>query len=125
MFKDYYHLDSNNIVDAVHSVEVADVDGNEVTNLGPLLCQQRYRHPSSEWVECSYHVEVGDLYLSDEDAIYPPKPYPSWVKRTETKNWKSPIGDPPALSEEERNHTFDWDEENQQWVKMDPAPKYQ
>lgn len=122
--KQYYHLNQNNVVDAVHSVEVTDSYGNEVTNLGPLLCQQKYGHVSSEWVESSHNVEVGDLYLSDEDAIYPPKPYPSWVKRTETKNWKSPIGDPPALSEEERHHIFDWDEENQQWVKMDPAPQY-
>jgi len=123
--KQYYHLDSNNIVDAVHLVKVLDADGNEIANLGPLLCQQEYGHDSSEWVASSYHVNVGDTYYSNLDEVYPPKPFPSWVHKTETRNWKSPIGDSPTVSEADKNYIYDWDEENQQWVKVDSAPQYQ
>jgi hypothetical protein len=123
----YYHLDENNTVDCVCNIndqEILDPDGNEVPNLGILLCQKKYGY--AEWVYSEdSSISKGSVYYPELDEIYPPKPYPSWIHRTETKNWKSPIGDPPTLSEAEKHYTFDWDEENQQWVKMDPAPQYQ
>lgn len=122
--KQYYHLDENNVVDCLCFADVYDSDGNEIPNLGGLLCQQKHGHNSSEWKCKNYPVEIGDTYYPDLDEVYSPKPYPSWVHKTETRNWKSPIGDPPTLSEEERHHTYDWDEENLQWVKKDPAPEY-
>ena len=53
---------------------------------------------------------VGQQYLERN-------PYASWVKHIETASWKSPIGDPPELTQEQKNDNFhyQWNEENQNW----------
>ena len=57
----------------------------------------------------------------------PKKPYASWVKDTTTANWKSPIGDAPALTAEQESQNtadthqwgYDWNEANQSWDLTD------
>jgi hypothetical protein len=51
------------------------------------------------------------------------KPYTSWVKNNEEATWQSPIGDAPALTEEQTSQntaethrwSYVWNEENQTW----------
>ena len=50
----------------------------------------------------------------------PKKPYASWVLNTAEARWQSPIGDAPELSEEEElTHTYEWDEANGSWNKIE------
>ena len=55
------------------------------------------------------------------------KPYASWVKNTTTANWKSPIGDAPALTAEQTSQNeagthsweYSWNEDGQSWDLTD------
>ena len=59
--------------------------------------------------------------------IYPPKPYPSWVKDTSDAQWHSPVGDAPALTAEQESQnqahthswTYEWNESGQTWDLVD------
>ena len=63
----------------------------------------------------------------DNNIFFPPKPYSSWVKDTATANWKSPIGDAPALTAEQTSQNeagthswgYDWNESGQSWDLTD------
>ena len=63
----------------------------------------------------------------DNNIFWPKKPYASWVKNTTTAQWNSPIGDAPALTDEQtsqneaQTHTWHyvWNESNQSWDLTD------
>ena len=49
----------------------------------------------------------------------PKKPYASWVLNVAEARWQSPVGDAPALSEEEQStHVYEWNESGQSWDKV-------
>ena len=49
----------------------------------------------------------------------PKKPYASWVLNVAEARWQSPIGDEPALSEEEvATHRYEWNESTGAWDKV-------
>ena len=57
-------------------------------------------------------------YDEDNDIFISTKPYASWILDVPTASWKSPIGDAPALSEEEAlTHTYEWNESTGAWDK--------
>ena len=74
-------------------------------------------------------TKVTSVYASNEEnkIFWPKKPYASWVKHIQTASWKSPIGDAPALTEEQISQntaniniwTYIWNEENQSWNLVD------
>jgi len=61
------------------------------------------------------------------NIFWPKKPYASWVKDTTTANWKSPIGDAPALTAEQTSQNeagthrwhYAWNEAGQSWDLTD------
>ena len=63
----------------------------------------------------------------DNNIFWPKKPHASWVKDTTTANWKSPIGDAPALTAEQTSQneagthswSYVWNEANQSWDLTD------
>jgi len=73
------------------------------------------------------YAGIGYEWDEDNNIFWPKKPYASWVKHNESASWKSPIGDAPALTEEqESQNTADthlwgyvWNEANQSWDLTD------
>ena len=76
------------------------------------------------------YAGIGHTWDSTNEIFWPPQPYASWVKDIPSASWKSPIGDEPALTEEQisqntaRTHTwgYNWNEETQAWDLMDSGP---
>ena len=73
------------------------------------------------------YAGIGYEWDEDNQIFWPKKPYASWVQDLTNANWKSPIGDAPALTaEQESQNTADthrweyvWNEANQSWDLTD------
>ena len=70
---------------------------------------------------------IGYTWDEDNNIFWPKKPYASWVKDIATAQWKSPIGDAPALTDEQQSQNeagtnswyYAWNEEGQSWDLTD------
>ena len=136
----YAKLGANNKVIAVHVVADKDckiADGIEDEEVGRQFLERIHRWPL--WKRTSYntygnkhksgddskafrgnYAGIGYTYDEDNDMFLPKKPYASWVLNTAEARWQSPIGDAPELSEEEGlTHTYEWDEANGSWNKIE------
>ena len=64
------------------------------------------------------YAGIGYSYDEDNDIFITKKPYASWVLNTAEARWQSPVGDAPALSEEEqKTHIYGWNESTGAWEK--------
>ena len=69
------------------------------------------------------YAGIGYTWDEDNEIFWPKKPYASWVKHIATASWKSPIGDAPALTQEQQDQNtagthrwgYNWNEETQAW----------
>ena len=132
----YAKLGINSKVIAVHVVADADcqnADGIEDEEVGRQFMERIHSWPL--WKKTSYntfggqhkdggtplrgnYAGIGYTYDEDNDLFLSKKPYASWILDVPTANWKSPIGDAPALSEEEAlTHTYEWNESTGAWDK--------
>jgi hypothetical protein len=115
--------------------------------VGQQYLEKHNNWPAQMWIQTSYntrrgkyfqgHIEgdqskafrgnyagIGYTWDEDNQIFWPKKPYTSWVKHITTASWKSPIGDAPALTEEQINQNtanthrwgYNWNEANQSWV---------
>ena len=65
------------------------------------------------------YAGIGMIYDEDNDLFLHKKPYASWVLNVSEARWQSPIGDAPALSEEEAlTHIYEWNESTGAWDKV-------
>ena len=132
----YAKLGANNKVIAVHVVADADClngSGVEDEEVGRQFLEHIHSWPL--WKKTSYNTRggqhsaggtplrgnyagIGYTYDEDNDLFLSKKPYGSWILDVPTASWKSPIGDAPALSEEEAlTHTYEWNESTGAWDK--------
>ena len=120
--------------------DMKNADGVEDESVGQQYLETHNNWPAQMWIQTSYNTAgnthkdggtpfrgncAGSGYTWDEDneIFWPKKPHASWVKDTATANWKSPIGDAPALTAEQASqneaNTHDWiyiwNEDNQSW----------
>ena len=133
----FAELNSDNEVTRVVVIDNADTsdsDGNEVESIGVAFCQSLYGSDTN-WKQASYNHSMrvrfaGPGFKYDEtlDAFIPPKPFPSWVLNTETKNWESPAGPKPSLTTEEAAvgspyefGEYSWEEDSTSWVMYYPV----
>jgi len=73
------------------------------------------------------YAGIGYTWDEDNQIFWPKKPYASWVKHMESASWKSPIGDAPALTEEQTSQneasthrwSYVWNEANTTWDLTD------
>jgi len=65
-------------------------------------------------------ASVGYTYDSENDVFYAPKPFDSWVLNTNTWTWEAPVARPADAVLNGGNVMYDWDEESQSWVSIDP-----
>ena len=130
--------------------KMLNADGVEDETVGQQWLETHNNWPAQMWIQTSYntinnthkdggtpfrgnYAGIGYTWDEDDNIFWPKKPYASWVKDTTTANWKSPIGDAPALTaEQEAQNTpadentppthhwvYNWNESNQSWDLTD------
>jgi len=130
-------LDNDNMLNA---------DGVEDEGVGQQYLELHNNWPAQMWIQTSYNTSqnthnsgdnskafrgnyagVGYTWDEDNQIFWSKKPYASWVKDTATATWKSPIGDAPALTDEQQSQNeagtnlwvYDWNEDGQSWDLTD------
>ena len=124
-------LDNNNMLDA---------NGVEDERVGQQYLELHNNWPAQMWVQTSYNTSnnihnkggtafrgnyagIGYTWDEDDQIFWPKKPYASWVKNNSEARWQSPIGDAPALTEEQTSQneanthrwSYVWNEANTTW----------
>ena len=126
--------------------KMLNADGVEDESVGQQWLETHNNWPAQMWIQTSYNTSgnthrlggtpfrgnyagIGQEWDEDNQIFWPKKPHASWVKDTTTADWKSPIGDPPALTAEQQAQStpadensepthiwlYEWNEENQTW----------
>jgi hypothetical protein len=136
-------LGANGKVIAVLTLNNSDMlndSGVEDETVGQHYLEKHNNWPAQMWIQTSYNTQGGQHksggtpfrgnyagigYTWDEEnqIFWSEKPYTSWVKHIPTASWKSPIGDAPALTEEQTTQiianthrwSYNWNEANQSW----------
>jgi hypothetical protein len=128
----------------LNNSDMLNADGVEDELVGQQYLEKHNNWPAQMWIQTSYNTSGGQHksggtpfrgnyagigYIWDEDnqIFWPEKPYASWVKHIPTASWKSPIGDAPALTEEQTSQntanthmwSYYWNETNQVWDLVD------
>ena len=135
----YAKLGINSKVIGVHVVNDSDclnADGIEDEEVGRQFLERIHSWPL--WKKTSYntyggkhksgdnskalrgnYAGIGMTYDEDNDIFISKKPHASWVLNVAEARWQSPIGDAPALSEEEETtHRYEWNESTGAWDKV-------
>jgi len=124
----------------LNNSDMQNADGNEDESVGQQYLEQHNNWPAQMWIQTSYNTSggthrdggtsfrgnyagIGYTWDEDNEIFWPKKPYTSWVKHIATASWKSPIGDAPALTEEQTSQNeanthrwgYVWNEETQAW----------
>jgi len=136
-------LGTNNKVIQVLTFDNKDMlnaDGVEDEAVGQQYLERNNNWPAQMWIQTSYntvgnqhrnggtafrgnYAGIGYTWDEDNQIFWPKKPHASWVKDISTASWKSPIGDAPALTQEQQDQTtagthrwgYNWNEETQAW----------
>ena len=114
--------------------DMLNADGVEDEKVGQQYLQQHNNWTAEMWIQTSYntyknqhknggtpfrgnYAGIGYTWDEDNQIFWSKKPYPSWIKDLATASWKSPIGDAPELTQEQKdnNSYYQWNEENQSW----------
>ena len=126
--------------------DMLNADGVEDEAVGQQYLELHNNWPAQMWIQTSYNTSqnthnsgdnskafrgnyagIGYTWDEDTEIFWPKKPYASWVKDTTTATWKSPIGDAPALTDEQQSQNeagtnlwvYDWNEDGQSWDLTD------
>ena len=122
--------------------DMLNADGVEDETVGQQYLETHNNWPAQMWIQTSYNTQnnkhssgddskafrgnyagIGYTWDEDNQIFWGKQPYPSWVKHIASANWKSPIGDAPELTAEQKsqneagthNWMYSWNEENQSW----------
>ena len=137
----YAKLGINSKVIAVHVVSDNDclnASGVEDEEVGRQFMERIHNWPL--WKKTSYNTSggkhknggtplrgnyagIGMTYDEDNDIFISKKPYASWVLDVPSASWKSPIGDAPELTQEQKYQntanthrwSYTWNEAGQSW----------
>lgn len=101
----------------VTQVIVAEQDVIDSGLFGTGWVQTSYRtvggqHPEDRPLRKNY-AGIGYTYDEQRDAFYAPQPFPSWTLNEDTCIWEPPVSFPND------GGIYNWDEDNQQWVKVE------
>ena len=130
-------LGANGKVIAVLTLNNSDMlnaSGVEDESVGQQYLERHNNWPAQMWIQTSYntvggkhskggtpfrgnYAGIGHTWDEDNNIFLPKKPHASWVKDVATASWKSPIGDAPALTEEQKTAKsyYSWNEAGQSW----------
>jgi hypothetical protein len=98
--------------------DMLNADGVEDESVGQQYLETHNNWPAQMWIQTSYNTS---------NIFWPKKPHASWVKHNASASWKSPIGDAPALTEEQTSQntadthswSYVWNETNTTWDLTD------
>ena len=126
--------------------KMLNADGVEDETVGQQWLETHNNWPAQMWIQTSYntvnnthnsgdnskafrgnYAGIGYEWDEDNNIFWPKKPFASWVKDTTSAQWKSPIGDAPALTAEQESQnaadthqwSYKWNEEGQSWDLTD------
>ena len=128
----------------LNNSDMHNADGVEDETVGQQYLEQHNNWPAQMWIQTSYNTAsgihknsgtpfrgnyagLGYTWDEDNNIFWPKKPHASWVKHLASASWKSPIGDAPALTEEQTSQNtadthswrYDWNEANTTWDLTD------
>ena len=121
-------------VEVVADKDCQNADGIEDEEVGRQFLERIHNWPL--WKKTSYntiggqhkngktplrgnYAGIGMIYDEDNDLFLPKKPFASWTLNVAEARWQSPVGDAPALSEEEKTtHKYEWNESTGAWDKV-------
>jgi hypothetical protein len=128
----------------LNNSDMLNASGVEEELIGQQYLEKHNNWPAHLWIQTSYNTlknqhknggtpfrgngaNIGFTWDEENQIFWPKKQYNSWVKHIPTALWKSPIGDAPALTEEQIAQntantniwTYIWNEENQSWNLVD------
>lgn len=135
----------------LNNSDMLNASGIEDESIGQKYLEKHNNWPAHMWIQTSYNTlenkhrlggtpfrgniaRIGSTWDEGNQIFWPDKPYASWVKDVSTASWKSPIGDAPALTEEQilqniptrdadgnitapgtHGWYYKWNEANQSW----------
>ena len=124
--------------------DMLNADGVEDETVGQQYLELHNNWPAQMWIQTSYntvsnthkgggtpfrgnYAGIGYEWDDDNQIFWSKKPYASWVKDLATAQWKSPIGDAPALTAEQESQNeagthmwrYVWNESGQSWDLTD------
>ena len=132
--------------------KMLNADGVEDESVGQQYLQLHNNWPAEMWIQTSYNTSanthnsgdnskafrgnyagIGYEWDEDNQIFWAKKPFASWVKDIATATWKSPIGDAPELTEEQKSQNtptgdppiathewvYLWNEDGQSWDLTD------
>ena len=118
--------------------KMLNADGVEDETVGQQWLEQHNNWPAQMWIQTSYNTAgnehklggtpfrgnyagIGYTWDEDDQIFWPKKPHASWIKDIPNARWVSPIGEHPALTEEEiaDKKYYVWNEEGQSWDLTD------
>jgi len=122
------------LVLTVEDKNLLDSNQQEQESVGQQYLETHHNWPANMWIQTSYNTinnthrlggtafrgnfaSIGFTWDSQNQKFWPPRPFNSWVKHNDSCSWKSPIGDAPVLTTEEKNagKFYSWNETNQSW----------
>ena len=141
----FAQLDENNVVTQVIVVsndDTSDSNGTETESIGVAFCQ-KLLGADTNWKQTSYnnnmrgnYAGIGYTYMSNvatlgvgsTDIFISQQPHASWTVGVNTASWYSPLGDAPALTDDQMaaGSLYSWDESAYQadntkgWVLTTP-----
>jgi len=125
----------------LNNSDMLNASGVEDESVGQQYLERHNNWAAQLWIQTSYNTRGGKYYNTDgtegdqskalrgnyagigytwdedNNIFLPKKPYDSWIKDVATASWKSPIGDAPALTEEQKTAMsyYQWNESVQSW----------
>ncbi len=124
--------------------DMLNADGIEDETVGQQYLETHNNWPAQMWIQTSYNTSgnqhnnggtplrgnyagIGYEWDEDNQIFWAKKPHASWVKNTTDAIWQSPIGDAPALTDEQTSQNeagthswvYDWNESGQSWDLTD------
>jgi hypothetical protein len=124
----------------LNNSDMINASGVEDELMGQQYLEKHNNWPAQMWIQTSYntlggkhkkggtplrgnYAGIGYTWDENNQIFWSEKPYTSWVKHIPTASWKSPIGDAPALTEEQtaqntantHKWVYHWSEANQSW----------
>jgi len=130
----------------LNNSDMLNADGVEDESVGQQYLETHNNWPAQMWIQTSYNTSqnkhssgddskafrgnyagIGYTWDEDDQIFWPKKSYASWVKNTTDARWQSPIGDAPALTEEQTSQNeagthrwqYNWNESGQSWDLTD------
>ena len=124
----------------LNNSDMLNADGVEDESVGQQYLETHNNWPAQMWIQTSYNTQgnqhknggtafrgnyagIGYTWDEDDQIFWPKKPYASWVKNNAEARWQSPIGDAPALTQEQEDQNtagthrwgYNWNEETTAW----------